>query len=85
MQAAEGVLLETLNPDAIGQQCSLRLAEAMQRSQGFSNLIRVDAGGRVSCAAGPVGTGPTRDVQSDWFQTLKRGAPVAVARVDTGP
>ena len=83
MQAAE-VLLETLNPDATGEQCSSRLAEAMRRSQGFSNLIRVDADGRVSCAAGPVGTDPAR-IQSDWFQTLKRGAPAAVARVDTGP
>jgi two-component sensor histidine kinase len=83
MQAAE-VLLETLNPDAIGGQCSARLAEAMWRSKGFSNLIRLDAQGRVSCAAGPVGTDPDR-ARSDWFQALSRGAPVAIARVDTGP
>src|SRR6185312_13241008 len=83
MQAAE-VLLETLNPDAIGQQCSPRLAEAMGRSKGFSNLIRFDADGRVTCAAGPVGADPGR-IQSDWFQALRRGEPMAVARVDTGP
>ena len=83
MQAAE-VLLETLNPAAIGVQCSPRLAEAMQRSKGFSNLIRLDAYGRVSCAAGAVGDDPGR-VQSGWFQTLKRGGAAAVARVDAGP
>jgi two-component sensor histidine kinase len=83
MQAAE-VLLETLSPVAVGQQCSARLAEAMERSKGFSNLIRLDAGGRVSCAAGPVGADPVR-ARSDWFQTLKGGAAVAVARIDAGP
>src|SRR6185437_2577608 len=83
MQAAE-VLLETLNPDAIGGQCSTRLAEVMRRSKGFSNLIRIDADGRVTCAAGPVGVDPGR-VHSDWFQALKSGEPMAVARVDTGP
>jgi two-component sensor histidine kinase len=83
MQAAE-VLLETLNPDAIGQQCSPRLAEAMQRSKGFSNLIRVDADGGVSCAASPVGADATR-IQADWFEALRRGAPVSIARIDTGP
>src|ERR1700760_902862 len=59
MQAAE-VLLETLTPAAIGQQCSPRLAEVMQRSKGFSNLIRVDAQGAVSCAARAVGPDPGR-------------------------
>jgi two-component sensor histidine kinase len=82
IQAAE-VLLETLNPAAIGAQCSPRLAEAMHRSQGFSNLIRIDADGRVTCAAGAVGADPGR-VRSDWFQALKGGKDVAVARVDAG-
>src|SRR6201996_7030298 len=59
MQAAE-VLLETLNPAAIGVQCSPRLGEAMRRSQGFSNLIRLDAQAQVSCAAGAVGADPGR-------------------------
>src|ERR1700760_1606693 len=64
MQAGE-VLLETLTPGAIGDQCSPRLAEAMQRSKGFTNLIRLDAEGRVSCAAGPVGPDMGR-ARSDW-------------------
>ncbi|MGZ3272211.1 MAG: sensor histidine kinase PhyK [Caulobacteraceae bacterium] len=83
MQAAE-VLLETLDPAAIGDQCSPRLAEAMGRSKGFANLIRLDADGRVSCAAGPVGADPGR-AQSPWFQALKRGEAAAVARLDAGP
>jgi two-component sensor histidine kinase len=83
MQAAE-VLLETLNPAAIGDQCSSRLAEAMRRSQGFSNLIRLDPDGRVSCAAGPVGPELGRE-QSGWFQDLKRGQSTVITRVDAGP
>ena len=83
MQAAE-VLLETLDPAAIGDQCSPRLAEAMRRSKGFANLIRLDADGHVSCAAGPVGDDPGR-TQSVWFQALKRGEAVAIARLDAGP
>src|SRR4051812_26760134 len=55
IQSAE-VLLETLSPATIGLQCPPRLAEAMSRSGGgFSNLIRLDAYGRVACAAGTVG------------------------------
>jgi two-component sensor histidine kinase len=82
MQAAE-VLLETLNPGAIGAECSPRLAEAMERSKGFSNLIRLDASGAVSCAAGAVGPDPGR-TQSEWFQALRRGEAVSITRVDAG-
>ena len=82
MQAAE-VLLETLNPAAIGAQCSPRLAEAMQRSKGFSNLIRLDAQARVVCAAGSVGPDAGR-AQSSWFQALRKGDEAAITRVDAG-
>jgi len=75
MQSAE-VLLETLSPEAIGLQCSPRLAEAMQRSRGFANLIHLDAYGRVSCAAGSVGPDPggrchrgSRSDGSDWYSS----------------
>ncbi len=79
MQSAE-VLLETLSPEAIGLQCSPRLAEALSRSGGgFANIIRLDALGRVSCAAGTVGPDPGRS-QSAWFQGLKSGERVVVTR-----
>jgi two-component sensor histidine kinase len=82
VQSAE-VLLETLTPEAIGLQCSPRLAEAMQRSGGFANLIRLDAYGRVACAAGNVGPDPGRS-QSSWFQGLKSGEQVMITRVPVG-
>ena len=82
MQSAE-VLLETLSPEAIGLQCSPRLAEAMDRSRGFANLIRLDAYGRISCAAGTVGPDPGR-YQSPWFQNLKRGDRVVITRIPVG-
>jgi two-component sensor histidine kinase len=82
MQAAE-VLLETLNPETVGDQCSRRLGEAMQRSKGLANLIRLDAAGRVTCAAGPVQPDPAR-ARSDWFAALRRGETTVVARVAAG-
>jgi two-component sensor histidine kinase len=82
MQSAQ-VLLETLSPAAIGLQCSPRLADAMARSHGFANLIRLDAYGRVACAAGTVGGDPGR-YRSAWFQDLKRGEQVVVTRIDVG-
>jgi two-component sensor histidine kinase len=82
VQSAE-VLLETLNPAAIGLQCSPRLAEAMNRARGFANLIRFDANGRVACAAGTVGADPGR-FRSAWFQGLKRGERVTIVRMDAG-
>jgi two-component sensor histidine kinase len=82
MQGAE-VLLETLNPAAIGLQCSPRLAEAMHRSRGFANLIRLDAYGRLSCAAGTVRADPGR-YGSAWFQALKAGEEAVITRVDPG-
>jgi two-component sensor histidine kinase len=82
MQSAE-VLLETLSPEAIGLQCSPRLAEAMDRSRGFANLIRLDPYGRVACAAGTVGPDPARYL-SAWFQGLKGGQRVMITRVDVG-
>ena len=60
-------------------QASPRLAEAMSRSRGFSNLIRLDAYGRIACAAGTVGADPGR-YQSSWFQALKAGEPVMNVR-----
>ena len=83
IQSAE-VLLQTLNPAAVGLECAPRLAEAMTRDRGFSNLLRLNAEGRVSCAAGPVGADPGR-AASPWFQSLKAGEPSAIVRVDPGP
>ena len=82
MQSAE-VLLETLNPAVIGLQCSPSLAQAMSRSPGFSNLIRLDALGRLSCAAGTIGADPGRRL-SPWFQALKGGEAAVITRVDAG-
>jgi two-component sensor histidine kinase len=83
IQSAE-VLLETLSPGAIGLQCSPRLADAMTRAGGFTNLIRLDAYGRVACAARSVGDDPGRR-QSPWFQTLRTGGTAVITRVDAGP
>ena len=67
-----GVLLETLAPQAVGLDCAQRLAEITQRLDGYDNLIRFDALGRVVCAAGSVPADPMRRARP-WFARLAAG------------
>jgi two-component sensor histidine kinase len=52
----------------------------MDRSQGFSNLIRLDANARVACAAASVRPDPGRTAAA-WFQALKAGDEAVITRV----
>ena len=72
-------LLETLSPQTAGLDCSQRLADRLQHLQGYANLIRFNALGRVQCAAADVAADPGRRA-SDWFDALRRGAPLTVAK-----
>jgi two-component sensor histidine kinase len=67
-----GVLLETLAPESVGLECPERLAEITHRLPGYDNLIRFDASGRTTCAAGTVVADPLRS-ESDWFRRLRQG------------
>jgi two-component sensor histidine kinase len=73
------VLLETLAPQAIGLDCAQRLAEITHRLDGYENLIRFDAMGRVECAADTVPANPGRR-SSDWFTRLAGGEHEVVLR-----
>ena len=72
-------LLETLSPQTAGLDCSARLADRLAHLQGYANLIRFNALGRVQCAAADVAADPARR-GSDWFDALRRGAPLVVAK-----
>ena len=78
MVSAE-VMLETLAPEAVGLDCAQRLAEITHRLQGYDNLIRFDAGGRVVCAAASVPADPKRRAEA-WFARLAAGEREVVAR-----
>ena len=78
MEGAVG-LLETLTPQTAGLDCSQRLADRLTHLHGYSNLVRYNAIGRVQCAAADVAADPSRR-SSAWFQALRRGAPLVVAR-----
>ena len=67
-----GVLLETLAPESVGLQCAQRLSEVSRRLQGYDNLVRFDANGRVICASSTVGADAARR-NSDWFSRLNHG------------
>jgi len=66
------VLLQTLSPNAMGFECTNRLAQITHELPGYDNLIRFDASGRVSCAASSVAAAPDRTVDA-WFRRLSSG------------
>ncbi|HEX8232847.1 MAG TPA: sensor histidine kinase [Caulobacteraceae bacterium] len=68
------VLLDAISPSTVGVECAPRLAQLMARTEGFANLVRLDALGRVRCAAGSVTGGGERRSQP-WFQQLAAGRP----------
>jgi two-component sensor histidine kinase len=74
-----GVLLETLAPQAVGLDCAQRLAEITHRLDGYDNLIRFDALGRVVCAADSVPPDPARRTRP-WFARLAAGERQVVQR-----
>jgi two-component sensor histidine kinase len=77
------ILLDTLQPQAVGLQCAQRLAEVKGRLPGYVNLIRFDRIGRVVCAAATV---PDDDARRDsaWFKKLASGSRLAVAETPAG-
>jgi two-component sensor histidine kinase len=81
IESAE-VLMETLAPGSVGFQCAPRLADIKQRIAGYENLIRLDAFGRVACAAASAPADPARRSRP-WFQQLASGKTV-VAVSDAG-
>ena len=76
-------LLQTLTPQAVGVDCTPRLASALKELHGYRNIARIDANGRVECAGSSVVVEPTRSGRP-WFVVLRRGAPVALARARQG-
>jgi two-component sensor histidine kinase len=72
-------LLETLKPQAIGYECTPRLAAILPELDGYRNIVRLDALGRVVCAAATLKPGVDR-TKLTWFQQLQNGAETAVAR-----
>ncbi|MFZ5718809.1 MAG: sensor histidine kinase [Pseudomonadota bacterium] len=78
MEGAE-VLLQTLEPGAVGFQCQQRLAQVAARIPGYLNLIRLDRQGRVVCAAGPV-PGDAARRERPWFRELAEGSALTVTR-----
>ncbi len=72
-------LLQTLNPQVLGLDCTPRLAAMLEQMNGYHNLVRLDANGRVECAGASVSATADR-TKLAWFRRLKDGAPSAIAR-----
>ena len=77
-------LLEALSPQTAGLDCSQRLADRLQHLDGYLNLIRFNALGRVQCAAGDVAADAGRR-DSDWFRGLQGGTPLVIAKWPGAP
>ena len=78
MEGAVG-LLETLTPQTAGLDCSARLADRLGHLNGYSNLVRFNAQGRVECAAADVPPDADRRARP-WFSALKAGEPLRIAK-----
>ncbi len=80
IQAAIG-LLQTLQPQAVGLDCTPRLAEILGQLDGYRNIVRLDANGRVECAGANVA--PADRAHLPWFERLRDGAQTVVSRSRT--
>lgn len=76
-------LLDTLSPQTIGLECAPRLASLLDRVEGYENVVRFDAQGRVMCSAATVRADPNRRA-SGWFKELEKGATSAAAPAPAG-
>ncbi len=77
------VILNVLAPELIGLDCAPRLRAVTRRLTGYENLVRLDATGRVACAATEVSLGP-RGAEGAWFQRLAAGQDLVVAQAPAG-
>lgn len=82
VQGAES-LLHSLSPQTVGLSCPGRLSEALDDVSAYENLLRLDANGRVACAAATVGPDPVRK-DAPWFQQLAKGEPLVIADAPLG-
>lgn len=82
VQGAEA-LLRSLSPQTVGLSCPGRLSEALDDISAYENLLRLDANGRVACAAATVGPDPVRK-DAPWFQQLAKGEPLVIADAPPG-
>jgi len=74
---AATILLENVSPATTGLECGPRLAQLLDRSQGYENFIRFNADGRLKCAAASVHAG-TSVAGEAWFKRLAQGDNLAV-------
>ena len=72
-------LLDTLKPQAVGMECTPRLAVILNELQGYRNIVRLDARGRIECAAASIDVSVDRSSRP-WFKRLQAGAQTVVAR-----
>ena len=72
-------LLETLKPESVGIECTPRLAAVLTELDGYRNIVRLNAGGRVECAAASLVPATDR-AQRPWFKRLAAGEQTVIAR-----
>jgi two-component sensor histidine kinase len=80
------VLLAAMAPEPTGPVCGPRLAALVQRLDGYQALYRIGANGQVVCDSkpAPLADEPPAFTRSDWFQRLRQGEDVTLARASAG-
>ncbi|MFC5345133.1 sensor histidine kinase [Brevundimonas staleyi] len=76
------VLLSAMAPEAAGPDCGPRLAGLVQRLDGYDALYRIGLGGQTICDSrpAPLVDGGVRFTDRPWFQRLRAGEEVTLAR-----
>lgn len=75
------VLLEALAPELAEPSCSPRLTALAERLEGVDAIYRLGEGGELVCGGSSAGRGVLGAATDEpWFQRLKRGESVALAR-----
>lgn len=86
---AAQVLLQALSPEALGLYCEPRLTDLVGRLEGYDALYRLTATGQPACASRRTESNAVARLgqaqRFDWFQRLRGGEAVVVARAPSGP
>ncbi len=81
---AAGVLLEVLSPESLGLYCGPRLSSLVARLDGYEALYRFSPTGVAVCRSGPQSVAVPSARDSPWFQRLRDGEELVLARASAG-
>ncbi len=81
---AAALVLTVLSPESLGLYCAPRLGALVDRLEGYDALYRVSPTGAIVCRSDAAADAATSVANTVWFQRLKAGEEMVVARAERG-